>query len=271
MVRCSKHLHKSRIIHGDVKTENFLVFNTQAGGDVVIKITDFGLAATKTETRSKTAFPMAGTFLWMAPELNEGAAQTFSADVFSMGLVLFEIAGLSPPYRGLRSNNMVQKRKVAGKNPVPIPDDCPEAVAGLMKRCIAPAACERPRMDQVCTELEEALQQYQRAKPDAWSKQEDEQILELHKKYGNKWTEIARRIGRRTDNAVKARYQVIVRRDEETKSNSGDMMDGVEAASTRDNIKNTSLERVREELQRQERKRREQQRLAQEQKDQWRR
>eukprot|EP00803_Ostreobium_quekettii_P004889 evm.model.scf_3510.1 EVM.evm.TU.scf_3510.1 scf_3510:1508-4096(+) len=154
-----QHLHNSRIVHGDIKTANFLVFDSPSGNDVVIKISDFGLAATKTETRSKTAFPMAGTFLWMAPELCDGAPQSFSADVFSLGLVIYELAALSPPYRGLKSNAMVLRRKKDGKIPVPIPEKCPEALSMLMKRCIAVAPRDRPTMEQVGAQLTEILQQ----------------------------------------------------------------------------------------------------------------
>ncbi|CAD7704574.1 unnamed protein product [Ostreobium quekettii] len=154
-----QHLHNNKVVHGDIKTANFLVFDSPLEEGVVVKISDFGLAATKTGTRSKTAFPMAGTFLWMAPELCEGAAQAFSADVFSFGLVLFELSALSPPYKGLNSNPIVLQRKKDGKNPVPIPEDCPEALSRLMKRCIAVEPCDRPTMEQVGTRLTDIVQQ----------------------------------------------------------------------------------------------------------------
>ncbi|CAD7704576.1 unnamed protein product [Ostreobium quekettii] len=154
-----QHLHNNKVVHGDIKTANFLVFDSPTEQSVVVKISDFGLAATKTGSRSKTAFPLAGTFLWMAPELSEGAAQTFSADVFSFGLVLFELSALSPPYKGLNSNPIVLQRKNNGKNPVPIPEDCPEALSKLMKHCIAVDPCDRPTMEQVGTKLTEIIQQ----------------------------------------------------------------------------------------------------------------
>lgn len=53
-----------------------------------------------------------------------------------------------------------------------------------------------------------------------WSREEDVKLVELHRTHGNKWTEIARLIGGRTDNAVKNRYHALVRKDEKAKANS---------------------------------------------------
>eukprot|EP00803_Ostreobium_quekettii_P008720 evm.model.scf_422.11 EVM.evm.TU.scf_422.11 scf_422:85626-88857(-) len=107
----------------------------------------------------------------------------------------------------------------------------------------------------------------QDSKKGSWSPEEDKQLLELHKHCGNKWTEIARKIGGRTDNAVKNRFHAISRRDDKSKGMSsedgGPSEDGQDSAATspdmsdthqsssqssRDLLKNCSLERVRKEL-----------------------
>lgn len=54
-----------------------------------------------------------------------------------------------------------------------------------------------------------------------WGPEEDQLLLNYHDQMGNKWTEIARKIGGRTDNAVKNRYHALVRRDEKA-PNAGD-------------------------------------------------
>lgn len=52
----------------------------------------------------------------------------------------------------------------------------------------------------------------QNKKNESWSKQEDAQLLEWHAELGNKWTEISRRFGDRTDNAVKNRFHALQRK-----------------------------------------------------------
>ena len=56
-----------------------------------MKVADFGLAYMKTETRSKTGRQL-GSPLWMAPEVHEGKFHSFNSDVFSFGVVMFEVS-----------------------------------------------------------------------------------------------------------------------------------------------------------------------------------
>jgi len=98
-----------------------------------------------------------------------------------------------------------------------------------------------------------------------WSQQEDLTLVELHRIHGNKWTEIARLIGGRTDNAVKNRYHALVRKDEKAKAqssgslnNSGELSDDIHSAYAANELHNAhrrflersecSLEKLRAEL-----------------------
>jgi len=81
-------LHKNRIIHRDIKSMNVLVTE-----DYSCKITDFGCAKLldKTTRRANIHQTARGTPLWMAPEVAREADFGFPADIYSLGVMLFEI------------------------------------------------------------------------------------------------------------------------------------------------------------------------------------
>ena len=80
------------LVHRDIKPENILLC------DNTWKISDFGLAKVSEErTRSKT-FKGWGTSLYMAPEAWQNSKNTIQLDVYSMGIVFYELATLHYPY-----------------------------------------------------------------------------------------------------------------------------------------------------------------------------
>ena len=80
---------------------------------------------------------MAGTFHWMAPEVLQSQEYTHSADVYSYGIVLWEILTRQPPFKGLKPVEIIFK--VVQQNSRPdekcIPQDSPVQLVELMKRC----------------------------------------------------------------------------------------------------------------------------------------
>jgi serine/threonine protein kinase len=78
-------LHQHQVIHRDVKSLNILVSE-----DFACKLTDFGCAKLMSHDRQILNTANSGTPLWMAPEVKKGL-YTFSADIYSIGLVLFEL------------------------------------------------------------------------------------------------------------------------------------------------------------------------------------
>ncbi|KAJ0653018.1 putative dual-specificity kinase TKL-Pl-4 family [Helianthus annuus] len=78
------YLHQNNIIHRDLKTANLLM--DEHG---VVKVADFGVARVQTQTGVMTA--ETGTYRWMAPEVIEHRPYDHKADVFSFGVVLWEL------------------------------------------------------------------------------------------------------------------------------------------------------------------------------------
>lgn len=88
-----QYIHREGIIHRDIKAANVLV--TKEGR---VQLCDFGVAAQLSSVQLKRT-SMIGTPYWMAPEvIQEGAAYNQKADVWSLGVTLYEIATGSPPW-----------------------------------------------------------------------------------------------------------------------------------------------------------------------------
>jgi hypothetical protein len=97
----------------------------------VIKITDFGLAK---EIENTTHLSGAGTYPWMAPEVIKSSEFSKKSDVWSFGVVLWEILTGEKPYKGL--NMFVVAYGVGhGTLTLPIPEDCPISLKQLMRSC----------------------------------------------------------------------------------------------------------------------------------------
>ena len=85
-------MHEHQIIYRDLKPENILI--AESGH---IKLTDFGFAK---RIEQRTTWTICGTPEYMAPEIVRGKGYTLSADWWSFGVLLFEMAAGHPPFEG---------------------------------------------------------------------------------------------------------------------------------------------------------------------------
>lgn len=121
------HHFERPILHRDLKSPNLLVDKNYN-----IKLSDFGLARVKAHVQTMTG--NCGTVQWMAPEVLGNQKYTEKADVFSFGIVIWEIMTGECPYDGM--SQIQAALGVLNRNLRPnIPRDCPPFFSRLMKAC----------------------------------------------------------------------------------------------------------------------------------------
>ncbi|XP_074320944.1 mitogen-activated protein kinase kinase kinase NPK1-like isoform X1 [Silene latifolia] len=133
-----EYLHKNGIMHRDIKGANILV--TDKG---CIKLADFGASKKVVELATMTgAKSMKGTAYWMAPEVITQTGHNFSADIWSVGCTVIEMATGKPPW--------CQYQEVAAlfhigttKSPPPIPEHLSADGKDFLNKCLQTEANSR--------------------------------------------------------------------------------------------------------------------------------
>jgi len=139
-------LHPS-IVHRDLKASNLLVDE-----DWNAKVADFGFARIKEENSTMTR---CGTPSYTAPEVIRGEKYGEKADVYSFGIIMWQVLTRNQPFAG-RNFMGVSLDVLEGKRPQ-IPQECPKAFKKTMKRCWHAEAAKRPSMEEVLTFFESAI------------------------------------------------------------------------------------------------------------------
>jgi adenylate cyclase len=143
--------HAAGVVHRDIKPQNLMV-----RADGIVKVLDFGLARRLPagRTRDTDSGTRAGTILYMSPEQARGEPVGPASDIFSFGIVLYELATGQHPFAGLTDVGMVQT--IVGLHRLPIArlnPEVPAALGALAQRMLA----KDPRLRPTAVELEVAL------------------------------------------------------------------------------------------------------------------
>lgn len=154
IARGMQYLHSQGILHRDLKSENLLLDE-----DMCVKVADFGISCLESQCGSAKGFT--GTYRWMAPEMIKEKHHTKKVDVYSFGIVLWELLTALTPF-----DNMTPEQAafaVCQKNArPPLPPTCPKAFSHLISCCWSRNPDKRPHFDEIVSILEgysESLEQ----------------------------------------------------------------------------------------------------------------
>jgi serine/threonine protein kinase len=144
-----EYLHSKHIIHRDIKPANILLRNN------IPLLADFGISrALETST---TTSVVVGTENYMAPEAFEGA-RNVQTDIWSVGVVLYELLKGSPPFPQKRASEVMYA--ILLKEPEPLPDDIPPELQRIVFKALEKdkdLGADPPRRYQTAAEMRDDL------------------------------------------------------------------------------------------------------------------
>jgi len=152
--------HDKGIIHRDLKPDNVTIVE-QSGLPLLCKLLDFGIARHRgrpaSEKRLTDAGVMVGTPMYMAPEQIEGGDVDARSDIYSLGVVLYELATAAPPFQADSKVGLLAQHKYV--IPMPIRErvsgaSCPPKLEAIILRCLAKKPADRFA---TATELQDEL------------------------------------------------------------------------------------------------------------------
>lgn len=153
------YLHKHMIIHRDLKSPNVLISHNN-----VLKISDFGTSRQLNDCHS-TKMSFAGTVAWMAPEVIRNEPCSEKIDVWSFGVVLWELLTLEIPYRDFEQSTIIYG---VGNSTLslPLPDSFPQGYRLLMQLCWKTKPRNRPSFYNILAHIEIASREFHDIKPE---------------------------------------------------------------------------------------------------------
>ncbi|KAK8839529.1 hypothetical protein M9Y10_031888 [Tritrichomonas musculus] len=150
IARGMMHLHQNGVIHRDLKPGNILLDK-----DMRPHITDFGLSKINNNLSSQSQ--QCGTSIYMAPEVHEGNHYNGKADIYSFGILMYEVVTDSIPYplfqsgklSALKFTNKIVYENYRPEFTVPVK----KSIKNLIERCWLKNPIERPTFEEIFKKL----------------------------------------------------------------------------------------------------------------------
>ena len=131
------HAHDSYIIHRDLKPQNILIKD-----DGTIKITDFGIAMAMNSTQLTQTNSVMGSVHYLPPEQASGKGSTIRSDIYSMGILFYEILTGKLPFKGENAVEIALKHM---RDPLPSVRSQNPAIPQSIENIILKATAKNPK------------------------------------------------------------------------------------------------------------------------------
>ena len=153
-----KHAHDNKIIHCDIKPHNILISR-----DGLAKVTDFGIARAVSSQTSTQVAGVLGSVHYLSPEQARGYGVDAQSDIYSLGVVMYEMLSGAPPFDGPSAISIAMKHLQEQPKPLAeIAPSTPQALIDLVQKAMAKKPQERFATAQVLLqELDSLIRQRQ--------------------------------------------------------------------------------------------------------------
>jgi len=157
--RAFDYAHKRGIVHRDIKPANVMLSK-----DGTVKVVDFGIARVLESSKTQTGMLM-GTFAYMSPEQYHGEHADERSDIWSFGVLLFELLTYQRPFSGDAPAALMNK--ICQQAPTPLHEvapDCPPELEAVLDRIFQKSPADRYQtMEDLLVELDPICKSFQSA------------------------------------------------------------------------------------------------------------
>lgn len=158
MADALRHIHMQNVVHRDIKPANVMVLKNafsegqlREGG---VKLMDFGIAVGKVLTRLTMTGARVGTPIYMAPEQAKGNRVDARSDVYSLGLLAYEMITNQTAFKGSYEAVVHQQVFEAPKPPKQVKLEVPGKLNDLILHMIEKDPAQRPTLDEVIARID---------------------------------------------------------------------------------------------------------------------